>query len=497
MLSSFLRAAPLLPRAAAVAAALVAAALCVSCPAGPEPRPAGPGPGPGPESGAQPPAADPGRSSPAKDPPPGPGTEAGEGVGRVFAARSLELGGDLEGAIAAYREALASDPGSEQLTRSLARVLAKAGKGPEAADLLRRFLSASDAHEARLQLVDVLDRLGDTNGANAEIGTLLGKAPLPRDLAETLSRRFLRRGDVEGAARALRAMGGPGTQADLGDLLAGQLLLDQGFVEEARECFESAVSKDPLSSGLLGLASVLGRLRNWKAAADRVLEFVEKCGNDAAGALPLGEYLEKAGDLEGAARWLEKAVAARIDLDSAAPALARVYRRLGKRDEALAAYREAVKRSPGNIPLAYGLATLLDETGAEAEAERLLASAAKRGGRLPYVSHYLAWIWARRGDRLEEAEAAAREAVESDPDVGAYQAVLGYVQGRRGSMEQARASFEKALASDPDPFVHRLHGDFLSLAGEAEKAREAWKRAVALDPRLDALVGAKIRGEGK
>ncbi|MHC5038889.1 MAG: tetratricopeptide repeat protein, partial [Planctomycetota bacterium] len=213
--------------------------------------------------------------------------------------------------------------------------------------------------------------------------------------------------------------------------------------------------------------------------------------------LNLSEYLEKAGDVKGAVKWLEKAVATRRRPREVAARLARAYRRLGNREKALEAYREARARNPRDGILAYEYGTLLEEAGALEESEALLAAAARLAGGLPFISHYLAYVWARRGVKLEDAEKAARDAVEAEPGVGAYRAVLGFILLRKGDRAGAQEEFVRALALDPDPFVHRLYGDVLFASDRKRDAAAHWRKAVALEPRWKTLLGSRIRDAGR
>ncbi|MHC4777498.1 MAG: tetratricopeptide repeat protein, partial [Planctomycetota bacterium] len=330
-----------------------------------------------------------------------------------------------------------------------------------------------------------------------EVKSIIAAGPLPREVGEILADRILRAGDVLGAADMLRAIEAPSSDPGLPQTLAGELLMDRGFLEEAKDLFFEAIGKDPASRAHLGLAEVMANARNWKAAAASALEYVNNHAREVAGILRLGEYLEKSGQLGEATRRLEGAAKIRKSTDQLYPALARAYRRLGDRDKAVETFRKAVSLNPGDVPLSYELGTLLDEIGASKEAEKILGSAARRSRGAPYVSHYLAYIWAKLEKNLPEAEASAREAVAADPEVGAYHAVLGIVLLTSGKEGDAEEAFSKALTCDPDPFVHRLYGDFLAKTGRMTEAVKYWRKAIDLDPRLEELLEEKIKEAGR
>ncbi|MHC4598388.1 MAG: tetratricopeptide repeat protein [Planctomycetota bacterium] len=434
-------------------------------------------------------------------PPPKEGEESGaktaaEGVGLSYSGRALELRGDLEGAAQAYRKALKNDPASALLTRSLSRVLYKAGNAIEAIGVLSRYLESRSDATVHLYLIDLFDRMGSLDQAEKEVRKILSYGPIPREVGEILSARILQIGDALGAADILKAIKAPLSDPSLPATLAGELLLDRGYFEEAKAFFLDAMKKNPAGRAALGLAAICAQARDWKGAATKALDYVRKNAREVWGILRLGDYLVNAGEVKEATRWLEEAADGKKRPEDVFPALARAYRRLGDREKALEAYRTAVSHNPREIPLIYELGTLLEETGAIEEAEKVLGSAARQSGGAPFTSHYLAFVWAQLGIRLEEAEGSAREAVKSDPEVGAYHAVLGFVLSARGKPEEARASFERAAGCDPDPFVHRVTGDFLAKTGQMKKAVESWRKAQSLDPRLEEWLESKIREAG-
>ncbi|GEM_PF-3206400 len=461
--------------------ALVSALLAASCASSPSPEPRE-------EDGSR--KQDPQPASAEHE------RRASEDMGRAYSARALENQYDLEGASQAYRRALEKDPLSPRLHRSLARVLFKAGRREEAVALLEGYLQRREDAEVRLYLIGLYDRLNRGGEADRLAARFLeGSGPLDADVARAAAERMLRAGDVKAAASLLERTRSPEDRPGRGAVLAGELLLQRGYLDEARAAFEKATDASPGSRGWLGLAEVRSRLRDWEGASEAATKYVEAHGRDVEGLVKLATYLVKAGDLESASRRLEKAVS--LDPSGAIFAqLARVHRMRGDRERALEAYREARRRLPDDPRLTFQYATLLDETGHVDKAEKALASAASREKDNPFLSHYLAYVWARRGVRLEAAEAAAREAVGAMGDVGAFHAVLGYVLFRRGRLEEARASFREALAGDPDPFVHRLYGTFLLEAGSKDEALAQLKKAVDLDPRLEPVLAERIREAG-
>ncbi|HSM09349.1 MAG TPA: tetratricopeptide repeat protein [Gemmatimonadota bacterium] len=94
---------------------------------------------------------------------------------------------------------------------------------------------------------------------------------------------------------------------------------------------------------------------------------------------------------------------------------------------------------------------------------------------------------------LEEAERAARRALELDEQNASALVALGSVQRDRGQWDVAEATYRRALSLDPDnPEAHQQYGELLREVGRIGEAVRALDRAAALDPapiRIDLLAG--------
>ena len=62
-----------------------------------------------------------------------------------------------------------------------------------------------------------------------------------------------------------------------------------------------------------------------------------------------------------------------------------------------------------------------------------------------------------RADRLEEAEASHRKAIEAQPDLATAHFALSLVLGRQSRVEEASAAVEHAIMLDPDDERFRRH----------------------------------------
>jgi arylsulfatase A-like enzyme/tetratricopeptide (TPR) repeat protein len=178
--------------------------------------------------------------------------------------------------------------------------------------------------------------------------------------------------------------------------------------------------------------------------------------------------------------------------------LAEALLQSGRKEEALAAMREARRRGVASDDLLCQLGLTLAELGRPEEGIEVLRPLAGRGG--PQFLEALAQALSDAGRQLEAAE-ALRRALAIDPDDAVAYEEQGMVELRRERWAAARASCERALKlNDQLPRAWNDLGVALYKLGEPAAALDAWQRAVDLDGSLlDALwnLGTNAAGQGR
>ncbi|MDX1978996.1 MAG: tetratricopeptide repeat protein [Bryobacteraceae bacterium] len=113
---------------------------------------------------------------------------------------------------------------------------------------------------------------------------------------------------------------------------------------------------------------------------------------------------------------------------------------------------------------------------AEGEFRKVLASNPKNVSAL----NYLGYMLADRNVRLKEAHELIRQAVDKEPDNGAYLDSLGWVLYRMNRLSEAEDYLKKAVArTGKDPTVHDHLGDVYFKQGKLKEAITHWQRSVA------------------
>ncbi|MCL4178216.1 MAG: tetratricopeptide repeat protein [Verrucomicrobia bacterium] len=109
--------------------------------------------------------------------------------------------------------------------------------------------------------------------------------------------------------------------------------------------------------------------------------------------------------------------------------------------------------------------------------------------------NYLGYMWAERGENLEEAHRFIERAVDLEPENAAYLDSLAWVLFKLGRASEALEWMRKAieLVEEPDPTLYDHLGDIQAALGALEAAREAWERSLELKP--DETVRRKLEAE--
>jgi tetratricopeptide (TPR) repeat protein len=168
------------------------------------------------------------------------------------------------------------------------------------------------------------------------------------------------------------------------------------------------------------------------------------------------------------------------ELPAAHVNLGTVLERLGRTDEALATYAEALRLDPGHDVARLNLAALHVARGAPGEAERVYREAIDADPQAAEPHARLAALLERRGD-LDGAVAEYRRAVTLDPELAWARNNLGYLLERRGDAAGALEQYRAAAASNPDYTVARLNlANLLLTRGRVAEAAAAFEEVLAL-----------------
>jgi tetratricopeptide (TPR) repeat protein len=159
---------------------------------------------------------------------------------------------------------------------------------------------------------------------------------------------------------------------------------------------------------------------------------------------------------------------------------------MGRQDEAISAYRKAIKLDPDNVAARFNLAAILADKKLmdEATAEyQKAAEAHPRDSRNAEFRMRLGIILRDQG-KLDEAIAEFARAIDLFPDDVSLHVELGVTLRQQGNSDQAIAQLQKALELDPRSFgARRWLSDCLREQGRFDEAIVQARRAIELEPR--------------
>ena len=316
--------------------------------------------------------------------------------------------------------------------------------------------------------------------------------------------------------------------------LGGRLTLaylNAGKITEAAALLEKALAQDPQRTALYpALADMFGQIGNKRKAGD----YLDKAflhGSDPVGLADLasrdqdwkrvGQFLEAArqrrpsdptivlrqAQLEARQERFAQALAILSKGIEEFPEKQRFHlfagileREQKKFDRARVHFQEAARfasEKEAPVPLETVLfeqAALEDQVGDHTKAEALLWEAMRIDPRHHRAMNFLSYSWADKNIRLDEAEQMVKAALALDHDNAAYLDTLAWVYFRQGRYPEALQEMQKVLTKDvEDAEVFDHLGDIQSKLGDKKAARDAWRKALRLDPSRKGLI-EKIKG---
>jgi predicted O-linked N-acetylglucosamine transferase (SPINDLY family) len=162
--------------------------------------------------------------------------------------------------------------------------------------------------------------------------------------------------------------------------------------------------------------------------------------------------------------------------------LGAAYQALGRTDEALKNYRQAVKVNRGWPDGHYNLGLALARVNQLREAATALAETTRLVPQRPEPFNELGIVLARLG-RMDEAADAFRQATRLRPDYADAYNNLGNVRLSQGRLDEAIGRYRKAIELKPNHYQAHAHlGIAYSRAGRTQESIQCLEHAVELEP---------------
>jgi tetratricopeptide (TPR) repeat protein len=272
------------------------------------------------------------------------------------------------------------------------------------------------------------------------------------------------------------------------------------------------------------LAEIYLRDRNAAKAHEQLEAIVQDDPGNAQALYYLGSMALEQKKLPEAVDYFQKALRFSDDLEEAYYDLAGAQINLDKPQEALATLERAHAKFPAsfNVEFISGLAYVrqkdftnavkrfdsAEKLGQDAESNRLTgyfyfetAAAHERKGDfdraeqlfekslklepdMPEALNYYGYMLADRGVKLDKARGLIERAVKQEPDNAAFLDSFGWVLYKQGKPELGLVQIQKAIehSEEPDATIYDHLGDIYSRLKQDDKAREAWRKSLTLEP---------------
>ncbi len=181
-----------------------------------------------------------------------------------------------------------------------------------------------------------------------------------------------------------------------------------------------------------------------------------------------------------------------------------IFSRLGRFADALEAFERAWDAALADpdwdrdleAAFLFSYGSAFERAGQFAQAEALLQYVIALAPDNPEAFNYLAYMWAERGVHLDLALDYVGQALDQDPENGAYLDTLGWIYFQQGRLTEALAEIGNARAFLPDdPTILEHLGDVLMALQRAPEALAAWRESFRRDAG-NAALGEKLRQAG-
>ena len=423
--------------------------------------------------------------------------ESGEGNADTNAAK--------EAAFQAFRQALRLDPDNRRPLSALVSNLTERERYDEALKELESFLARHrDDIEVQLEAARVADAAGHPEAAARHCAVILAAQPDNRELAQALVRLYFQAGQEVPALETMRAQHQRFHDSD-SDALPVQWAVH--FAREGKQpssalnCLTLAISQRTNATERAALITLTAesqlRLGQTNAALTSLYQACRENPSSTAPILRLGTLWAQHPD---ATNQLARQAQQETHPGTILLILAATQQALDDSAGAIATLRSfyAQRMRAGYFPdesFYLWLGSLLETQNVFADTERFFLEALATHPSSDEIKNFLAYLWAEKGIRLDEANRLANEALLAEPNNGAYLDTKGWILFKCGRVFDALQLLLKAAERDRDePVILDHAGDALSAAGHTSEAIAFWKRSHQLDPQPE--VANKLRKQG-
>ncbi len=397
----------------------------------------------------------------------------------------------VDDAIAVLRQALNEQPKSPSILTALSIAYERSGSIDLANKALFDATKASNyAPNIGLAYVAFLQRRGFSTQAEMTLGELVKRHPKDLSVLATLARDRIAHQDWAAAHEIANEIRQSKSQTSVADQIDAAAFSGEKKPSDSLAALKQAYEASPDAlSPLVALVQSYMRAGQADKAEEAVNRALKLNSSDANAMVLLGALKLSKGNSSGAQSEFENAIRTKPKNPAGYRALANLYLRQSKPDDAIAILRKGLKVEPNSFPLGLTLAGILevkkDYNGAIAEYETLIK---QQPGSMIVANNLASLIADHRDDRSSIDRARSLIAMLKESQVPQFQDTVGWVSYREGDYQTALSALKSAAEKMPNYAVVRYHLGMTYLAdGDRAQATEQFKKAQNLAPHDEEL----------
>ena len=373
----------------------------------------------------------------------------------AIAQAALSAGQD-DAALKSIRQAAKLRPDWELAAVFQAQLLSRTSNSLAVEHLAKYLASHPRAQEARLNFARLLVADRNYNAARAEFQKLMSDFPDNADVVFAVALLSVQLKDFDSASAQLkRAMELGFKDSDSVKLYLGQVAEEQERYAEAKQWY-SAVAPS----------------RHFLEANTRYAGIVAKQEGLPAGRLHLRQLA--AGNEQEKVQFIQ--------------AEAQLLRDNNANQEAYQMLAHALENRPNHPDLLYDHAMAAEKVDRLDILEANLRKLIELKPDYAHAFNALGYTLADRTNRLDEALQLIETAFQLSPEDPFIMDSMGWVQYRKGNVDQGLQFLQRAFSSRPDPEIAAHLGEVLWVSGKRQEAQRIWREALKDSPANELLL---------
>lgn len=250
--------------------------------------------------------------------------------------------------------------------------------------------------------------------------------------------------------------------------------------DHAVERFEKILVANPESDKIrFYLGVIYSEMGNVDAAVSHFKLVPANSGYFKDANLQVAKYYYSLGDFDECVKIIETAALRRPEVSEFYLFLAAMYEYRGQFDKEVEILKLGVHALPQDEQMLFALGVAYDKARDQKEALQVMKKVLVLNPKNASALNYVGYIYADRGENLDEAETMLQDAAQIRPDDGYIIDSLGWLYFKKGDLTKAYELLKQATRLSPkEPTVFEHMGDLHKARVDMKQALVAYKKAL-------------------